>query len=154
MTLALRTLLLLALTITLYFAESHGDHSSEDLTENCNDDLAHLGLARPCTKKPTSSSSSPTPAATGKPNWCRFSNGTTVALGFTFIYNNCSVCECTSLKSFRCKPFDCLPTYCADNSLPSRRPGQCCAQCKSDTSSDACLHNGLNYPHGQLSFVL
>lgn len=144
------------LLITLIFVivclakRSDGD-SSEEVSENCDDGLAAIGLAKPCSTSKTTTTTTNTPTTTKpEPNWCRLNNGTTFALGFTFIYRNCSICECTKSKTVRCQTLQCLPAYCVDGSMPNRRPGQCCAQCKTDTSSDSCLYNGIDYPHGQL----
>jgi len=147
--LVVRPVLLITLVfVTVCLAKQSNGDSSEEVSENCDDGLAAIGLARPCSRS-TATTTTNAPATTKpEPNWCRLSNGTTFALGYTFIYRNCSICECTKSKTVRCQALQCLPAYCVDDSMPSRRPGQCCAQCKTDVSSDSCLYNGIDYPHG------
>lgn len=142
--LAYRPFVLISLIIFgVCFANGAHDGSSEEVSPNCDDGLAAVGLAKPCSMT-TKTPATTTPDA----DWCRLSNGTTLALGYTFLYRNCSLCECTRSKTIRCQPLQCLPTYCVDGSTPGRREGYCCGQCKTDTSSESCLHNGINYPHG------
>lgn len=145
--LVLRPLLLITLLVVGdCSAFGPGDESSEEVSPNCDDGLAAMGLARPCS---TVTSSTMTPMTTvPEADWCRLSNGTTLPLGYTFLSRNCTLCECTRMKTIRCQMLQCLVAYCVDGSKPSRREGACCAQCNSDNSSESCSYNGVNYPHG------
>ncbi|UJR37033.1 hypothetical protein I4U23_029739 [Adineta vaga] len=81
-------------------------------------------------------------------HWCRFSNGTYISLGFTYMNSICSMCQCTTSRAIRCQQLQCLPTYCIDNTMPYRKDGQCCAQCGYEVARNSCVYNGVTFPHG------
>lgn len=80
--------------------------------------------------------------------WCRLANGTYLAYGFSFLHTPCSMCQCLRSRSVRCQPLQCMPTYCVDNSMPTRREGQCCTQCRYEQPASSCSYNNMSYPHG------
>lgn len=97
----------------------------------------------------TESSNTPsTPTNLERAHWCSFSNGSYIPLGYTFMYSACAICQCTQSRAIRCNNLQCMDTFCIDNSVPSRRPGQCCTQCAYDVNSTACIQNGISFPHG------
>ena len=81
-------------------------------------------------------------------HWCRFGNGTYLPLGYTYMQSTCSMCQCTTSRAIRCKPLQCMPTYCIDNTMPFRKSGQCCTQCGYEITTNSCLYNGISFPHG------
>jgi len=83
-------------------------------------------------------------------HWCRFSNGSYLSYGASFIHGTCSVCECTKSRLIFCKPIQCMPTYCVDNTMPSRRTGECCTKCAYEPTSDYCVYSNKSYPHGTI----
>jgi len=94
----------------------------------------------------TTTSASPLERA----HWCSFNNGTYIPLGYTFMYTECTLCQCLQSHAIRCTVLQCMPTYCIDGSTPSPRPGQCCAQCAYENTSTACVVNGISFPHGTI----
>lgn len=106
--------------------------------------------------KPSSTTPMPEPSRTTsatsleRAHWCRFSNGSFIPLAFTFMYSACQLCQCTQSREIRCATLQCMSTYCIDNSVPSRRSGQCCTQCTSDVNSTSCQLSGITFPHGTL----
>lgn len=82
-------------------------------------------------------------------HWCRFSNGTYLPLGATYMNAICTMCRCTTSRAIFCQTLECLPTYCIDNTMPYRKSGQCCAQCGYEVSNASCVYNGVSFPHGQ-----
>lgn len=82
-------------------------------------------------------------------HWCAFSNGTRVPLGHIFLHKTCSICQCMRSRQLICRPLQCMPTYCIDNSMPSRKQGQCCTQCAYE-EPQTCLYNNISYPHGSI----
>jgi len=98
----------------------------------------------------TTSSTTQSPSALQNAHWCSFSNGTYIALGYTFMYTTCALCQCTQSHVIRCTTLQCAPTYCIDNSAPSLREGQCCSQCAYEPNATACIVNGIAFPHGTL----
>lgn len=97
-----------------------------------------------------SSSTTLSASALQRAHWCRFTNGSYLPLGSTFMYTECSLCQCTQSHAIRCANLQCMTTYCIDNSTPYRRTGQCCTQCAYDTNSNACVVNGVTLPHGTI----
>jgi hypothetical protein len=92
-----------------------------------------------------------TSASTLEPNpWCRLSNGTSIPLGYTFMYTECTLCQCLKSHSIGCTVLQCMPTYCIDGSTPSRRAGQCCAQCAYEKSSNSCVIGSVSFPDGTI----
>jgi len=87
-------------------------------------------------------------SALQRAHWCKFTNGTYIPLGYTFMRTECSLCQCTQSHAIGCTTLQCMPTYCIDNSAPSVRPGQCCSQCAYDQTSTACIINGITFPDG------
>ncbi|CAF1159443.1 unnamed protein product [Adineta steineri] len=81
-------------------------------------------------------------------HWCRFSNGSFLPYGQTFMNSICSMCQCTKSRAIRCQLLECLPTYCIDNTMPYRKDGQCCAQCGYEVARNSCVYNGITFPHG------
>lgn len=105
----------------------------------------------------TQSSSVSTPESTTntlsvleRAHWCRFPNGTYVPLNSVFAYRACSICQCTRMRVIRCQPLQCMPTYCVDNTMPTRRNGQCCTQCAYEKTANACSYNNFTFPHGSI----
>ena len=80
--------------------------------------------------------------------WCRLANGTYLAYGYSFLYTPCSMCQCLRSRIVRCQPLQCMPTYCVDNSMPTRRDGQCCTQCRYEQPANSCSYNNMSFPHG------
>jgi hypothetical protein len=89
-------------------------------------------------------------SALQRAHWCRFSNGTYIALGYTFMYTTCTLCQCTQSHAITCTTLQCVPDYCIDNSAPSLRQGQCCSQCAYEPNATACVVNGISFPHGTI----
>jgi hypothetical protein len=110
-----------------------------------NGGSAHVS---PTTTVAATSSSSGSPLQNA--HWCQFSNGSYLALGQTFMYSQCSLCQCTQSHRIYCANLQCMSTYCIDNTIPSVRSGQCCSQCAYEQSSTSCLVNGIAFPHGTL----
>ena len=94
----------------------------------------------------------PQPSSLERAHWCRLDNGTFLPLNHTYMRAACSMCQCTNTRAIRCRVLQCLPTYCIDNSMPSRKEGQCCAQCAYEKVSDACVYNNVAFPHGSCFF--
>lgn len=89
--------------------------------------------------------------------WCRARNGTYVPFGYSYMQTACTMCQCTSSRAIRCAMLQCLPTYCIDNAVPVRKPGQCCTQCPSDEvlgTTSTCVYNGATYPHGLYNYSI
>jgi hypothetical protein len=102
---------------------------------------------------PSSTSTSDTmttsePTTLERAHWCRFSNGTYLPLGTTFMNTICTMCQCTTSRSILCQTLECLPTYCIDNTMPYRKGNQCCAQCGYEVATNSCVYNGVSFPHG------
>ena len=104
--------------------------------------------SRPMGNKPDSSST------LERSHWCRFTNGSYIPLGYTFMHTACAVCQCTQNHAIRCSTLQCMTTYCIDNSTPMRRQDQCCPQCRYENQSSTCAYNGVTYPHGQSGIAL
>jgi len=96
------------------------------------------------------SSTSMSPSALQRAHWCRFTNGTHVPLGYTFMHTECALCQCLLSRDISCTTLQCMPTYCIDGSTPTPRQGQCCAQCEYENTSTACVINGVSFPHGSV----
>ena len=94
------------------------------------------------------------PASQDKEHWCRFRNGTTIPLGFTFVHTNCAMCQCKLTRLIYCSQLQCLPAYCIDDKMPIRNEGQCCAQCDYEKPGTSCKYDEVTYPHGQFTFVV
>jgi hypothetical protein len=94
------------------------------------------------------SSTTQSASALQRAHWCSFSNGTYIALGYTFMYTTCTLCQCTQSHAIVCTNLQCVPDYCIDNSAPSLRQGQCCSQCAYEPNATACIVNGIAFPHG------
>ena len=103
--------------------------------------------SRPSINKPEPSS------VLERSHWCRFTNGSYIPLGFTFMHTACAVCQCAQNRVIRCATLQCMNTFCIDNSKPMRRPDQCCPQCHYENQSRSCALNGVTYPHGQSSIA-
>ena len=84
-------------------------------------------------------------------HWCRFNNGSYISLGYTFMYSACAICQCTQSRAIRCTTLQCMPSFCIDNSTPTRRPDQCCSQCAYENGSSSCTYRGVTFPHGKRS---
>lgn len=97
-----------------------------------------------------STTKQPSASALERAHWCQFKNGSYLSLGQTFIYNQCSLCQCTTSRAIRCTNLQCMSTYCIDGTTPYVREGQCCQQCGYDNTSSACVVNGIKFPHGSL----
>ena len=166
----LRTTLIIAVLAALVFGvvSVQKRHLYPDTSLGCSDNPDWNSGLPPCRKPPgrnpststvvtadtttaaeTTSATSPTPLE--RAQWCRFGNGSYLPLGQVFMHTACSMCQCTTSRAIRCTALQCLPTYCIDNSMPSRINGQCCAQCAYENSTSSCLYNGVTFPHG--SFV-
>ncbi|CAF3499569.1 unnamed protein product [Rotaria sp. Silwood1] len=104
-----------------------------------------LETTTPSTEETTSS-----PTSLERAHWCHLLNGTYLPLGHTFMYTACALCQCTSTRAVLCTTLRCMNTYCIDNSVPSARPGQCCAQCSYEENSTSCEYNGITFPHGTI----
>jgi hypothetical protein len=83
-------------------------------------------------------------------HWCKFQNGSTIALGYSFMYSACAVCQCLPNRLIRCTNLPCMSTFCIDGSQPTRREGQCCAQCAYENNSNTCTYNSISVPHGSV----
>ena len=83
-------------------------------------------------------------------NWCRFQNGSSIALGYSFMYSTCAVCQCLPSRLIRCTNLKCMTTYCIDGSQPTPRNGQCCPQCSYENSSRTCTYSTVTVPHGTI----
>jgi len=95
----------------------------------------------------TGSSSTTTPASPlARATWCRLNNGTYLAYNYTFMNGLCTYCQCTASRLVTCLQFQCMAAYCIDNTMPSRRAGQCCAQCSTDVQSNSCTSPGISVP--------
>ena len=115
--------------------EAEAPNSSEEIAASTSTDTSD-----------TTTTSDPTPLEHA--HWCRFSNGTYLPYGHTFMNNVCTMCKCLTSRAIRCEPLQCLPTYCVDNSMPYRKDGQCCAQCSYEVARNSCFYDGFTYPHG------
>jgi len=104
----------------------------------------------PATTTAATSNTTQSASALERAHWCRFSNGTYIPLGYTFMYSECSLCQCTQTRIIRCSALQCMPAYCIDNSAPSLRPGQCCSQCAYEHNSTQCMVNGIAFPHATI----
>ncbi len=93
--------------------------------------------------------STPSASTLERAHWCRFMNGSYLALGHTFMHTDCALCQCLLSRAIRCTNLQCMPTYCIDGSTPRARAGQCCSQCSYENSSAACVINGVSFPHGE-----
>jgi hypothetical protein len=125
--------------------EASSDASSEDSSDDSSEDSSE----EQTTSTSTTSTSTAVPRASLEhAHWCRFSNGSFVPLGYSFIHKACSLCECTQSRALRCQLLQCMPTYCVDNTMPHRKPGQCCTQCGYEVTANSCLYKGINFPHG------
>ena len=83
-------------------------------------------------------------------HWCKFQNGSTIALGYSFMYSTCAVCQCLPSRSIRCTNLQCMTTYCIDGSQPAAADGQCCPKCAYDNSSSTCTYGTVTVPHGTI----
>lgn len=116
---------------------------------------------RPTTARPGVQATTPAvaPSTTAfipvsqRDRWCQFRNGTYLSLGYTFMHTECALCQCTQSREIRCTNLQCMPTYCVDNSTPSRKSGQCCPQCVYETKSTPCVINGVSFPHGKFQSI-
>lgn len=90
------------------------------------------------------------PTSNGHNQWCRLANGTYLALGYSFLNTACSICQCARSRAIPCQPLQCMPTYCVDNSMPVRRTGQCCTQCRYEPTAETCSYNNFSFPHGAI----
>jgi len=87
------------------------------------------------------------PTSLERAHWCRFNNGSYLPLGQSYI-DKCILCQCTTSRAIRCARLQCMPTYCIDDSMPFRNSSQCCTQCAYEVPKNACVYNGLSFPHG------
>jgi hypothetical protein len=94
------------------------------------------------------STTTQSPSALQRAHWCNFGNGTYISLGYVFMYNECSLCQCTQSHAISCTTLQCMTTYCIDNSSPSTRSGQCCSQCGYEPAPVSCVINGITFPDG------
>jgi len=102
------------------------------------------------TTETSTTSTTESPSALERAHWCRFSNGTFLARGNVFMHTDCQLCQCTQSRAIRCTDLQCMPTYCIDNTVPSRKSGQCCTQCAYESNSTQCVQNGVSFPHGTI----
>jgi len=103
---------------------------------------------QPTTTESTSSSSSASPLQNA--HWCSFSNGSYIPLGYSFMYSQCTLCQCTQSHAILCTILQCIPTYCIDGSTPTQRAGQCCSQCAYEPNATTCSINGISFPDGAI----
>lgn len=82
--------------------------------------------------------------------WCQMKNGTFLPLGYAFVHQQCSVCQCLQSRLIQCKSMQCMQTYCIDDSLATREPAQCCATCSYETNPKSCPYKNILVPHGVL----
>lgn len=80
--------------------------------------------------------------------WCRTANGTYLPFGYSFLNTACSLCRCLRARNVACQPLQCMPTYCLDDSMPTRREGQCCTQCRYEQPATSCSYDNMTFPHG------
>jgi len=90
------------------------------------------------------------PTSLQRAHWCRFSNGTYLPFGYSYMQTACSLCQCTQSRAIRCQALQCMPTYCVDNSMPIRKSGQCCTTCGYENPTNSCVYNGISFPHGAI----
>ncbi|CAF2525994.1 unnamed protein product [Rotaria sp. Silwood2] len=102
------------------------------------------------TTTPSTTDSTSVPSSLERAHWCHLLNGTYLPLGYTFMYTACALCQCTQTRAVVCTTLRCMNTFCIDNSTPSPKPGQCCAQCAYEATSTSCEHNGITFPHGTI----
>lgn len=110
------------------------------------------GLDRSTESTTTSTAESTTDSATAlqRAHWCRLPNGTFIALNYIFAHTPCSICQCNRMRIIHCQPLQCMPTYCLDNTMPTRRSGQCCTQCAYEKPATACSYSNFSFPHGSV----
>ena len=80
---------------------------------------------------------------------CRLNNGTSLHIGYKFMYTPCHLCQCQRKGRIRCAKLRCAPVNCIDGSQPVTRPGECCPQCLRDPPAKTCLTDSVRVPHGQ-----
>jgi len=104
----------------------------------------------------TSSSTTSTTAPTvlQSAHWCRFSNGTYISLGQTFMQMPCIMCQCSQSHNVLCNSLTCMPTACIDGSTPTVQPGNCCPTCSYETNAASCIQNGITFPQGTIVTTL
>jgi len=146
-------LIALALSVVGDFQPGGPGEQNSDFNRGCTNDPELFGVLPPCsTPAPTTdeqtTSSAPTPLQ--RINWCRLANGTYLPLGYTFYSTPCSLCRCVQSRSIPCQALQCMPTYCVDNSMPVRRPDQCCTQCHYEQPPNTCSYNNMSFPHGTI----
>jgi hypothetical protein len=93
-------------------------------------------------------STTPQPTSLERAHWCRFGNGTFLALGYTYFETPCKLCQCMTSRAIGCDLLKCMPTYCVNDSMISRRSGQCCTQCAYEVVRNTCEYGGVSFPHG------
>lgn len=166
----LRAALIIAVLAALVFSvvghnKRHDQRPHPGSSEECSDDPSSNSGLPPCSqpldnKPPTGTNtddntgSASTPTTAQRAQWCRFGNGTFLGLGQTYMHTACSMCQCTTSRAIRCTALQCLPTYCIDDSMPSRKQGHCCAQCAYENNNSSCVYKGLSFPHGSSVYYL
>jgi hypothetical protein len=98
----------------------------------------------------TTSTTTSAPTALQSAHWCRFSNGTYITLGQTFMQMPCVICQCAQNHNILCATLQCMPTACIDNSTPQVKPGNCCPTCSYETQAMPCTQGGVTFPHGTI----
>lgn len=130
------------------------DPSSQPIPSTTEDSSSEEIIETTTTTSITASTSSE-PTLLERAHWCRFRNGTYVPLGYSYTNNACTLCQCTKSRMIHCQLLQCMPTYCVDNSMPHRKAGQCCTQCRyEDAINSSCVYNGITYPHGAVMKVI
>jgi len=155
--LGLRTTIVEVVLIALIFCfvcensgHAHGQQHGNGPPNGCTNNPQAEPFLPPCSTIPATTSTTMDPSALQRAHWCRLSNGTYLALGYSYITPQCSICQCTTGHSVRCSALECMPTYCIDNSMPVRKSGQCCTQCAYDVAPQSCVYNGIAFPHGSV----
>jgi hypothetical protein len=157
---------LMALALVVVGGKNHRLHTRDNNgnQQPCTNNPAWYAFYPPCNPTSTTSTTSTStessstaasesdstdaPTSLQRAHWCRFPNGTYTSLGYSFLNTPCSLCQCTQSRAIRCQALQCMPTYCVDNSMPTRQPGQCCTTCAYEQTANACVYNNLTFPHG------
>jgi len=101
------------------------------------------------TTKTTNLSTISLPTALERAHWCQFSNGSYVAVGQTFMYTTCLLCQCTQSHAIVCNSLQCQPSYCDDGTTPVYKNDQCCPHCQAVTPT-SCIYGGISFPDGSI----
>jgi hypothetical protein len=123
--------------------------SAESSTASTTKDDSSEEIVVTATTTSSNTNTTSGPTSLERAHWCRSRNGTYVPLGYWYMNNVCTLCQCTKSRMIRCELLQCMPTYCMDNTMPYRKSGQCCTQCGYEHAENStCVYNGITFPHG------